>query len=70
MDAVLGDMTRRKKEDFSKIQGRFYPPLSLSSGNVDEVIQSRLLAKDSRSKGRTRVRCSRRRVTFSRTNQP
>jgi hypothetical protein len=45
MDTVLGDMTRRKKEDFSKIQGRFYPPLSLSSGNVDEVIQSRLLAK-------------------------
>jgi len=45
MDAVLGDMTRRKKEDFSKIQGRFYPPLSLSSGNVDEVIQSRLLEK-------------------------
>ena len=38
-------MTRRKKEDFSKIQGRFYPPLSLSSSNVDEVIQSRLLAK-------------------------
>src|SRR5208282_5881291 len=25
--------------------GRFFPPLSLSSANVDEVIQSRLLAK-------------------------
>jgi hypothetical protein len=45
MDAVLGDMSRTKKQDFSKIQGRFYPPLSLSSANVDEVIQSRLLAK-------------------------
>ena len=45
MDAVLGDMSRTKKQDFSKIQGRFFPPLSLSSANVDEVIQSRLLAK-------------------------
>lgn len=45
MDAVLGDMSRAKKQDFSKIQGRFFPPLSLSSANVDEVIQSRLLAK-------------------------
>ncbi len=45
MDAVLGDMGRAKKQDFSKIQGRFYPPLSLSSANVDEVIQARLLAK-------------------------
>jgi len=45
MDTVLGDMGKTKKQDFSKIQGRFFPPLSLSSANVDEVIQSRLLAK-------------------------
>src|SRR5271155_3784754 len=45
MDAVLGDMTRAKRNDFSKIQGRFFPPLSLSSANVDEVIQARLLEK-------------------------
>jgi hypothetical protein len=45
MDTVLGEMTKTKRQDFSKIQGRFYPPLSLSSANVDEVIQSRLLAK-------------------------
>jgi hypothetical protein len=45
MDTVLGDMTKTKRQDFSKIQGRFYPPLSLSSANVDEVIQTRLLAK-------------------------
>jgi hypothetical protein len=45
MDTVLGEMGRKKKQDFSKIQGRFFPPLSLSSANVDEVIQSRLLAK-------------------------
>ena len=31
--------------DFSKIQGRFNTRLSLSSANVDEVIQARLLAK-------------------------
>lgn len=46
MDTVLGDMSKARKQDFSKIQGRFFPPLSLSSANVDEVIQSRLLAKD------------------------
>ena len=45
MDTVLGDMSRTKKQDFSKIQGRFFPPLSLSSANVNEVIQARLLAK-------------------------
>jgi hypothetical protein len=45
MDTVLGDMSKARKQDFSKIQGRFFPPLSLSSANVDEVIQSRLLAK-------------------------
>jgi hypothetical protein len=39
MDTVLGDMSKTKKQDFSKIQGRFYPPLSLSSANVDEVPQ-------------------------------
>ena len=30
---------------FSKIQGRFRTRLSLSSANVDEVIQERLLSK-------------------------
>ena len=45
MDTVLGEVTKAKRQDFSKIQGRFFPPLSLSSANVDEVIQSRLLAK-------------------------
>ncbi|MBL0321410.1 MAG: BREX system P-loop protein BrxC [Ignavibacteria bacterium] len=45
MDSVLGDVSKSKKQDFSKIQGRFFPPLSLSSANVDEVIQARLLDK-------------------------
>ena len=51
MDTVLGDMGRSKKQDFSKIQGRFFPPLSLSSANVDEVIQSRLLQKRPDARG-------------------
>jgi hypothetical protein len=34
-----------KGNDFSKIQGRFKTRLSLSSSNVDEVIQKRVLAK-------------------------
>ena len=46
IDAVLGEMTTTKSNDFSKIQGRFKTRLSLSSANVDEVIQARLLAKD------------------------
>ena len=45
IDAVLGEIKPPKNSDFSKITGRFRTRLSLSSANVDEVIQSRLLAK-------------------------
>ena len=45
MDAVLGEMTAAKANDFSKIAGRFKTRLSLSSSNSDEVIRKRLLAK-------------------------
>lgn len=45
IDAVLGDLRSTKSHDFSKIQGRFRTRLSLSSANVDEVIQERLLKK-------------------------
>lgn len=45
MDAVLGEMTATKANDFSKISGRFITRLSLSSSNTDEVIQKRLLRK-------------------------
>lgn len=45
IDAVLGEMKHTRSNDFSKIQGRFRTRLSLSSANVDEVIQARLLAK-------------------------
>ena len=51
MDAILGEMKKNKKEDFSKIQGRFNAPLSLSSANVDEVIQARLLSKVPEAQG-------------------
>jgi len=44
IDSVLGEI-RSKANDFSKIQGRFHTRLSLSSSNVDEVIQKRLLEK-------------------------
>jgi hypothetical protein len=45
IDAVVGELTTSRANDFSKIQGRFKTRLSLSSANVDEVIQKRLLAK-------------------------
>ena len=45
INAVLGEMQGNRANDFSKIQGRFRTRLSLSSANVDEVIQERLLAK-------------------------
>ena len=45
IDAVLGEVRASKANDFSKIQGRFRTRLSLSSANVDEVIQKRLLSK-------------------------
>ncbi len=46
LDSVLGDLKSVKRQDFSKIQGRFQTRLSLSSNNVDEVIKRRLLDKD------------------------
>jgi hypothetical protein len=45
IDKVIGELRTAAANDFSKIQGRFATRLSLSSANVDEVIQARLLAK-------------------------
>lgn len=45
MDSVIGEVKTSKVNDFSKIQGRFKTKMSLSSANVDEVIQARLLDK-------------------------
>jgi hypothetical protein len=45
MDSVIGDRTQRQESDFSKIQARFANRMPLSSGDVAEVIQERLLKK-------------------------
>ena len=45
MDAVLGELSSSKANDFQKLPGRFKTRLSLSSSNTDEVIQKRLLRK-------------------------
>lgn len=50
IDAVLGEVRAARANDFSKIQGRFKTRLSLSSANVDEVIQKRLLGKTERAR--------------------
>ncbi len=50
IDAVVGDMRSGKRNDFSKIQGRFRTRLSLSSADVHEVIQERLLEKKPEAK--------------------
>jgi len=46
MNSVLGDMTRQQSNDFSKIQARFANRLKLTSADVAEVIQKRLLTKN------------------------
>lgn len=43
---VLGEMSLQQGQDFSKIQDRFKTRLKLTSQNVDEVIQKRLLLKN------------------------
>jgi len=45
MDSVVGEMTQQQGNDFSKIMARFANQMKLSSANVDEVIQKRLLLK-------------------------
>ena len=46
MENVIGEMSRTKGMDFSKIQDRFKTRMKLTSQNVDEVIQTRLLKKN------------------------
>ena len=41
----VGDDAALRKDDFSKIQGRFKVKIPLTSANIDEVIERRLLAK-------------------------
>jgi hypothetical protein len=46
MTDVLGDMSKQQSNDFSKIQARFANRLKLTSTDVAEVIQKRLLTKN------------------------
>ncbi len=46
LKTVLGDLEDTASADFSKIEGRFAMRVTLSSANVAEVIQRRLLAKE------------------------
>ncbi len=45
MEKVVGDMNRQQQNDFSRIQARFKIKIPLTSANVDEVIEKRLLKK-------------------------
>jgi hypothetical protein len=53
MDLVLGEMGKQMTTDFSKIQDRFNIRLKLTSQNVDEVIQKRLLKKNAQGEAFT-----------------
>lgn len=46
IDSIIGDMSVNQSNDFSRIQARFKTKLNLTSANVDEVIQKRLLTKN------------------------
>lgn len=45
MGGIVGDMTKQQDLDYSKIQARFATRMPLTSANVSEVIQKRLLKK-------------------------
>ena len=46
MDGVIGDRTKWQANDFSKIQARFATRMKLTSSDVEEVIEKRLLGKN------------------------
>lgn len=46
MEKIVGDMNRSQQNDFSRIQARFKIKIPLTSANVDEVIEKRLLKKN------------------------
>lgn len=45
LDSVIGDADQTQRNDFSRITARFHFRLALTSSNVEEVIQKRLLEK-------------------------
>lgn len=46
LDSVVGEMTQKQANDFTKIMARFSNRLKLTSADVAEVIQKRLLTKN------------------------
>ena len=46
MDSVIGEMSKQQGNDFSRVQARFANRMKLTSTDVAEVIQKRLLAKN------------------------
>ena len=46
LDEIVGEMSKQQGTDFSKIMARFRTRMKLTSTNVDEVIQDRLLKKN------------------------
>lgn len=50
LESLVGDDRQIQKDDFSKIQGRFSNRIPLTSANVDEVIERRLLEKNEEGK--------------------
>ena len=46
MSSIIGEMSAKESNDFSKIQARFANRMKLTSADVAEVIQKRLLLKD------------------------
>ena len=46
MNTVVGEMSRQQSNDFTKIQARFANRMKLTSADVAEVIQKRLLMKN------------------------
>lgn len=46
LDEIVGEMSKQQATDFSKIMARFRTRMKLTSTNVDEVIQDRLLKKN------------------------
>lgn len=52
MSSVVGEMDKVQGNDFSKIQARFYNKMQLTSADVAEVIQKRLLLKNDEGVGK------------------
>lgn len=59
LESLVGDDTGLQSDDFSKIQGRFRVRMPLTSANVDEVIEKRLLEKNTEGENELKVTYSR-----------